>query len=398
MKASIVVPSYNASERLYYNLLSINAQEYDRKDFEVIVVDNGSSDETSEMLSNFDANFTLNTIYLDKNMGRAFARNCGAMEAKGDIIIFHDSDMIAEKAFVKKHIESHQCCNTAVCGQSWCRLYSFYYENFKGYLLKNLASLYSEKYINKTDNLYHKSPLISEADVASGKCFEDSFNLTRMFYAEKKILDNYGNKLEGFYFPWSLLVTNNCSIDKELFTKIEGFDNSFIDWGCEDLDLGYRLYKSGCKFIKRNDIRSAHQEHPINFLDRGEANIYYFTRKYDDIDLLLFYYGYLIGADRTMANNILKEIDELNIAEFNNILELYRRLLVVLRDKSVNIKIQENNWFDEIRDLKFYILLHKKELQNTLISIENEGNSHCFLSSFNSLIKKVFNNSFVHLQ
>jgi hypothetical protein len=305
--------------------------------------------------------------------------------------------MIAEKTFVEKHIQSHEYCNTVVCGQNWCRLYSYYYENFKGYLMKNLDFQYSEKGIIKNDDLCDRTPLISEADVTSGKCFEASFNLAKMFYAEKRILDDFGNQLEGYYFPWSLLVTNNCSIDRELFNEVDGFDNSFIEWGCEDLDLGYRLYQIGCTFVKRNDIRSLHQEHPINFLDRGEDNIFYFTKKYDSIDLLIFYYGYLIAVDKTMANHIMKEIDEMNNVEYDGILEIYRRLLVSLRDKNKGKKALELNWYDEIRILKHDILLHREEIQTTLSSIENKVKFSNFICSFHLLLKKIFNSSLKHL-
>ena len=50
MKASVIIPSYNSKERLYYNLISLNNQDCDFNIFEVIVVDNGSIDNTLEML------------------------------------------------------------------------------------------------------------------------------------------------------------------------------------------------------------------------------------------------------------------------------------------------------------------------------------------------------------
>ena len=397
MKASIVIPSYNASERLYYNLLYLNMQEFPRADFEVIVVDNGSSDDTSEMISRIDTNYALNSVYINKNMGRAYARNYGVKEAKGDIIVFLDSDMIAEKNFIAKHLEAHKYCNIAVCGQSWRRVYTFYYENFKGYLKRNLSKQLAEKGIFKICSLCNKQPLISEAEVISGECFEASFNLVKMYEAEKIILDKYGNNLDGFYFPWSLLVTNNCSIEKNMLLKVDGFDNNFIGWGCEDLDFGYRLYKNGCNFIKQNVIRSVHQEHPINYIDRGQENIFYFTKKYESIDLLLFYYGYLISVDKAIANNIMKEIEEINITQYSDMLDIYRRLLVALRNKNRSINILERNWFYEIKNLKSDIVLYKQELQIMLNTIETEGVFPYFFYSFNSLIKKVFNSNLENL-
>ena len=108
MKASIIIPSFNAKDRLYNNLISLNCQDYPFSEFEVIVIDNGSADLTAEMLSNFSSYYTLIIIRLDKNVGIARARNLGIIKATGDIIIFHDGDMIATKDFVRKHIEAHE--------------------------------------------------------------------------------------------------------------------------------------------------------------------------------------------------------------------------------------------------------------------------------------------------
>lgn len=398
MNASIIIPSYNAKERLYYNLQSLNTLEYSREDFEVIVVDNASTDGTEEMLSSIDANYILSSFNLNKNMGRAFARNYGVKEAKGNILVFLDSDMMVEKTFLAKHLEAHKAYNTVVCGQSWRRVYSFYYEDFKGYLKRNLIKQLFEKGTLKVGILKDKQALISEAEIKSEGYFEVSFNLSKMYEAEKELLEKYGENLEGFYFPWSILVTNNCSIEKGLFDLVGGFDNSFIRWGCEDLDLGYRLYKNGCKFIKQNGIKSVHQEHPINFLDNGAENILYFTKKYDNIDLLLFYYGYLIKVDKNTANAIMKEIDSMNKMQYDDILELYRRLLVALRNKQFKCNERDNDWFHEIKKLEADIVLRKVELQSLLRAIETEDSLPYFVYTFKLLITKVFNNRLENLQ
>ena len=167
MKASIVIPTYNACDRLHYNLLSLNMQDFDSKEFEVIVVDNTSSDETREMLSSIDTNYKLSTLYINKNRGRAFARNYGVKDSKGNIIVFLDSDMIVEKTFLAKHIKAHEFRNIAVCGQNWNRVYSFYYEDFKGYLKRNLAKQLFEKDILYKNILLNKQPLISVEEIIS---------------------------------------------------------------------------------------------------------------------------------------------------------------------------------------------------------------------------------------
>ena len=75
MKASVIIPSYNSKERLYYNLISLNNQDCDLNIFEVIVVDNGSIDNTLEMLENFNAKFAFKFVRLEKNRGISRGRN-----------------------------------------------------------------------------------------------------------------------------------------------------------------------------------------------------------------------------------------------------------------------------------------------------------------------------------
>jgi glycosyltransferase involved in cell wall biosynthesis len=84
---SVVIPTYNRSELLAATLDSIASQQF--KDYEVIVVDNESTDGTSELI----AGRSEKIIYLSQSVkGPSFARNMGIREAKGDYIAFLDSD------------------------------------------------------------------------------------------------------------------------------------------------------------------------------------------------------------------------------------------------------------------------------------------------------------------
>ncbi|MCY8262211.1 glycosyltransferase family 2 protein, partial [Bacillus inaquosorum] len=94
MKASVIIPAYNSKERLYNSLLSLNQQECD-EEFEVIVADNGSEDGTLSMLESFQADFPLVFTRIKENRGIAYGRNQALRNARGDILIFHDSDMLA---------------------------------------------------------------------------------------------------------------------------------------------------------------------------------------------------------------------------------------------------------------------------------------------------------------
>src|SRR5687768_4153340 len=89
---SIVIPTYNNRKLLLQCLNSTNALTYPRDSLEVIVVDNGSSDGTSESLKNAYAR--VKQIRLDTNTGFAFACNKGAAKASGEFVAFLNDDAI----------------------------------------------------------------------------------------------------------------------------------------------------------------------------------------------------------------------------------------------------------------------------------------------------------------
>lgn len=87
---SIIIPSYNRADLIAHTLESVLAQEYPH--FEIIVVDDGSTDHTEEVLAPF---LNAQVHYFRKENGeRGAARNFGIQKAKGDYITFLDSDDI----------------------------------------------------------------------------------------------------------------------------------------------------------------------------------------------------------------------------------------------------------------------------------------------------------------
>ena len=86
-KVSVIVPTYNRADRLERALNSIVNQTY--QDFELIVVDDGSTDKTYQLMKSFPK---AQYFYIKKNSGVSKARNVGLAFAKGELICFLDSD------------------------------------------------------------------------------------------------------------------------------------------------------------------------------------------------------------------------------------------------------------------------------------------------------------------
>lgn len=92
MKVSIIIPTFNRANCLIQSLESWNTQSFSRKDYEVIIVDNNSTDDT-EILVNEFINDKFNFIYLKEiKRGSTFARHKGVKNSNNEILIFADDD------------------------------------------------------------------------------------------------------------------------------------------------------------------------------------------------------------------------------------------------------------------------------------------------------------------
>lgn len=206
ISVSVVIPTFNAHERLSLLLESLENQSV--RNFEVIVVDDGSTDETRKIVRQTMRRFSvpLRYYYLDNTdiFGAGIARNCGGKHARGDVLLFLDQDCVAEHDLVKKHIVHHKT-KDIVLG---------YYAGYGD----------EEKYY---DFAKLKKCIRQRKTIPVMKDFRD-----RLFRSATR--DD----------AWKCFVSAHFSIKRSLF-KIFNFDEKFIQWGGQDVDLGYRLIKKG---------------------------------------------------------------------------------------------------------------------------------------------------------
>jgi glycosyltransferase involved in cell wall biosynthesis len=100
---SVIIPTYNEADVLGNCLRSLSGQSV--KDFEVVVVDDGSNDKTMSVLSELRVkNYELR-ILRQNHKGAGAARNFGAKKACGDILVFADADMTFDKKFLEKLVD-----------------------------------------------------------------------------------------------------------------------------------------------------------------------------------------------------------------------------------------------------------------------------------------------------
>lgn len=197
ISVSVIIPSYNAEKTITICLRSIYSSDY--KNFEIIVVDDNSSDQTVHLISEFPCKI----IQMNKNAGPAKARNIGVEASFGDILVFFDADVIIEKDTIQRMVETFQ----------------------------------------------------EKPDISALFCSFKKSTIPKNFFTEyKNLRHHYTHQISQDY------ATTFCSgfgaIKREVFIKMNGFNENHRV--LEDIELGYRLYKEGYKIYLKKDIQLIH--------------------------------------------------------------------------------------------------------------------------------------------
>ena len=118
IKYSFIVPVYNTSKYLRKCLDSLIKQTF--KNFEIIIVNDGSSDNSSNIISSYSSKYKNIKVITQENQGLSMARNNGIKEASGKYLLFIDSDDYVEKKLLEeidKEIEDVQVLRSQVIGE-----------------------------------------------------------------------------------------------------------------------------------------------------------------------------------------------------------------------------------------------------------------------------------------
>lgn len=265
--ASIIVPTYNRANLLQYTLQSLQNQQMDES-FEVIVVDDGSLDDTKDIVVTFEKEFELKYIYQpDKGFRVARARNLGIALAEAPLCVFVDSSMILDPGCVNAYIEQYHSATDP--------------QVFIGYVLG---------FDQTDDNLQQLQKLINPARAKSTIQYlisHPEFQDIRNPYYQK-----YQDNLADLPAPWLFFWTNNVAVPTDLLLQAGGFDENYNSWGVEDIDLGYALFQAGAQFTLVRDALSVHYPHEKK-RRKSRHNREYFHKKYQTraTELLLTHRG-----------------------------------------------------------------------------------------------------------
>lgn len=102
---SIIIPTYNRASRMRATVESLTAQNYPSERFEIILVDNSSTDDTPKEIGKLVEEFSSVRHLHERRRGAHWGRNAGATVSLGEILYFTDDDMIAEPDMLAKIVE-----------------------------------------------------------------------------------------------------------------------------------------------------------------------------------------------------------------------------------------------------------------------------------------------------
>ena len=101
--ASVIIPVYNGASYIMQQLDALAVQT-GNPSFEVLVCDNGSTDDTRAVVESYNASYPLRVVDASQRAGASHARNMGAVQAMGDVLIFCDGDDLVEPDWVASHL------------------------------------------------------------------------------------------------------------------------------------------------------------------------------------------------------------------------------------------------------------------------------------------------------
>jgi len=116
MKLSIIIPTFNRSELLKNTLQSIYLQTFSQNDFEVLVIDNGSKDNTKEIVESFKTKIKNLSYFYESEPGLHVGRHKGLQKSKAEILVYADDDIEAFPTWLEGIWESFQTENVMLVG------------------------------------------------------------------------------------------------------------------------------------------------------------------------------------------------------------------------------------------------------------------------------------------
>ena len=221
MLASIIISTFNRASALPPTLQALAEQDIGCAQYEVLVIDDGSTDETQEVLASVAVPYPLRTFRLPTNRGVSAGRNLGMRNAVGRLVVLLSDDLLVPERFLSVHLATHERYKN-----SWV---------IGGY--KQLDSLTQDPFGAYLDSL------------------EEDFNRAKR-----------QRELEPGIWELSWPTARNLSLPLSDLSRVGFFDEA-LRVTCEDQDLAMRAKPYGIRYIYSADLECLHNDQAAT-LDR----------------------------------------------------------------------------------------------------------------------------------
>lgn len=207
---SVIIATYNGAHKIPHLLQALMRQTI--SDFEIVVVIDGSSDNTMSVVQEFSREFKSLQIVEQVNSGRSKVRNRGVAAAGGELLIFYDDDMVPFGGSIARHVQLHS---------------------------------------DGIDKLVSGNPVEL---IGSDKTDIQNYKASRTANWVMKYIDPLSQlRLENLFFSAA-----NCSVRRSVFEKLNGFDENLTD--AEDYDLARRSLQLGIPVFFDKNNTAVHQD------------------------------------------------------------------------------------------------------------------------------------------
>jgi glycosyltransferase involved in cell wall biosynthesis/peptidoglycan/xylan/chitin deacetylase (PgdA/CDA1 family) len=210
MKISIVMATYNRRRFLSQTLPTVFTQDFPPNEYELIVVDDGSTDGTGSWLRSLRPPCPLRVLE-QVNRGQTIALNAGIRAATGEWVLFLDDDLLCEPTLLGEHLAGHAGMDPSVVF----------------------------------------GPMLVSPDSPETIATQWMRLALDRYYAR---LADAGGQLS----PENTYVGPNCSLARSLLLRVNGYDETLLPRRLEDIELGLRLWKHGISFCYRPQARTYH--------------------------------------------------------------------------------------------------------------------------------------------
>ncbi len=206
---TVIIPTYNRCGLLKRALEGLLRQTARAESYEIVVVDDGSTDDTAAVVEGVRAPAGRLRYLRQENKGPAAARNLGAREARGKIVLFTGDDCLPDDGLIEEHLRAHgESGDVGVVGHvTW-----------------------------------HP-----ELEITPFMAFLEEG--AQFGFREIEDAENVG--------PWHF-YTANCSVQRHWIQAAGGFDEDFKHAAFEDVELAYRMQREGLRIVYRPSARTYH--------------------------------------------------------------------------------------------------------------------------------------------